>query len=193
MNMVCGAARTKKSVTSPDSRSLHRSVCAHDWPSPPKRTCQTGVVPATQTSTITDPGEFVTRFIENIEQFHFSDAMAMVADEYGTVVGLVTLEDCLEELVGEIVDEHDEEHAVIQAVGNGEFLVAGSLPISKVNDELELALPEKEYDTLGGFIFGDLGKVPSVGDFVEWNGWRFTVDTLDGRRIQRVRVTNVSV
>ncbi|NCZ92257.1 MAG: HlyC/CorC family transporter, partial [Actinobacteria bacterium] len=59
--------------------------------------------------------------------------------------------------------------------------------------ELELALPEKEYDTLGGFIFGDLGKVPSVGDFVEWNGWRFTVDTLDGRRIQRVRVTNVSV
>jgi len=46
---------------------------------------------------------------------------------------------------------------------------------------------------LGGFIFGDLGKVPSVGDFVEWNGWRFTVDTLDGRRIQRVRVTNVSV
>ncbi|MEY3258084.1 MAG: hypothetical protein RI954_110, partial [Actinomycetota bacterium] len=81
----------------------------------------------------------------------------------------------------------------IQAVGNGEFLVAGSLPITKVNDELELALPEKEYDTLGGFIFGELGKVPSVGDFVEWNGWRFTVDTLDGRRIQRVRVTNVSV
>jgi CBS domain containing-hemolysin-like protein len=119
--------------------------------------------------------------------------MAMVADEYGTIVGLVTLEDCLEELVGEIVDEHDEEHAVIQAVGNGEFLVAGSLPITKVNDELELALPEKEYDTLGGFIFGELGKVPSVGDFVEWNGWRFTVDTLDGRRIQRVRVTNVSV
>ena len=119
--------------------------------------------------------------------------MAMVADEYGTIVGLVTLEDCLEELVGEIVDEHDEELAVIQAVGNGEFLVAGSLPISKVNDELELALPEKEYDTLGGFIFGELGKVPSVGDSVEWNGWRFSVDTLDGRRIQRVRVTNVVV
>jgi CBS domain containing-hemolysin-like protein len=119
--------------------------------------------------------------------------MAMVADEYGTIVGLVTLEDCLEELVGEIVDEHDEELAVIQAVGNGEFLVAGSLPISKVNDELELALPEKEYDTLGGFIFGELGKVPSIGDSVEWNGWRFSVDMLDGRRIQRVRVTNVPV
>lgn len=118
--------------------------------------------------------------------------MAMVADEYGTVVGLVTLEDCLEELVGEIVDEHDEEDAVIQALGNGEFLVAGSLPISKVNDELEMKLPEKEYDTLGGFIFGELGKVPVSGDSVDWNGWRFAVATLDGRRIQRVRVTNVS-
>ena len=119
--------------------------------------------------------------------------MAMVADEYGTIVGLVTLEDCLEELVGEIVDEHDEEHAVVQAIGNGEFLVAGSLPISKVNDELQLALPEKDYDTLGGFIFGELGKVPRFGDHVEWNGWRFSVETLDGRRIKRVRVTSVSV
>ena len=118
--------------------------------------------------------------------------IAMVADEYGTVVGLVTLEDCLEELVGEIVDEHDEEHALVQRLGNGDFLVAGSLPISKVNDELELGLSEKEYDTLGGFIFGELGKVPSVRDFVDWNGWRLSVETLDGRRIQQVRVTNVS-
>ena len=118
--------------------------------------------------------------------------IAMVADEYGTVVGLVTLEACLEELVGEIVDEHDEEHALVQRLGNGDFLVAGSLPISKVNDELELGLSEKEYDTLGGFIFGELGKVPSVRDFVDWNGWRLSVETLDGRRIQQVRVTNVS-
>lgn len=119
--------------------------------------------------------------------------IAMVADEYGTVVGLVTLEDCLEELVGEIVDEHDEEHALVQRLGNGDFLVTGSLPISKVNDELELGLSEKDYDTLGGFIFGELGKVPSVGDFVDWNGWRLSVETVDGRRIQQVRVTNVSL
>ena len=82
---------------------------------------------------------------------------------------------------------------LVQAIGNGEFLVAGSLPISKVNDELQLALPEKDYDTLGGFIFGELGKVPRFGDHVEWNGWRFSVETLDGRRIKRVRVTSVSV
>ena len=122
------------------------------------------------------------------KKFH----MVMVADEYGIIAGLATLEDCLEELVGEIVDEHDDEEEIMQRLQNGDYLVVGSTPISKINDDLEMKIPETEYDTIGGFIFGMLGHVPVVGEHVDHAGWRFSAEVLDGRRIQQVRVSMIT-
>ena len=122
------------------------------------------------------------------KKFH----MVMVADEYGIIAGLATLEDCLEELVGEIVDEHDDEEEFMQHLPNGDYLVIGSTPISKINDGLEMKIPETEYDTIGGFIFGMLGHVPVVGEHVDHAGWRFSAEVLDGRRIQQVRLSMIT-
>ena len=118
--------------------------------------------------------------------------MVMVADEYGIIVGLATLEDCLEELVGEIVDEHDDEDLSLQVMGNGDYVVVGSMPISRLNGELEMKIPETEYDTIGGFIFGMLGHVPVQGEWVEFDGWKISTELLDGRRIQQVRISSIT-
>lgn len=122
------------------------------------------------------------------KKFH----MVIVADEYGTVTGLATLEDCLEELVGEIVDEHDEEDDSLRLLPNGDLLVDGSMSIGRLNDEISTNIPETEYDTIGGFIFGMLGRVPAVGDSVEHQGWKFSTEELDGRRVQKVRVSTIT-
>jgi putative hemolysin len=122
------------------------------------------------------------------KKFH----MVIVADEYGTVTGLATLEDCLEELVGEIIDEHDDEDDSLILLPNGDLLVDGSMPIARLNDEISTKIPETEYDTIGGFIFGMLGRVPVIGDSVEHQGWKFSTEELDGRRVQKVRVSTIT-
>ena len=119
------------------------------------------------------------------DKFH----LAMVADEYGLLAGLVTLEDCLEELVGEIGDEHDDDDVSIQRQLNGDFLVAGVTTISKVNAILESEISDEEYDTVGGLVFGVLGHVPEVGECIVENKLKFRVEQLDGRRIQTVRIS----
>ena len=119
------------------------------------------------------------------DKFH----LAMVADEYGLLAGLVTLEDCLEELVGEIGDEHDDDDVSIQRQLNGDFLVTGVTTISKVNEILESEISDEEYDTVGGLVFGVLGHVPEVGECIVENKWKFRVEQLDGRRIQTVRIS----
>jgi len=118
------------------------------------------------------------------EKFH----LAIVADEYGAITGLITLEDCLEELVGEIVDEYDVEEAPLQRLSESEYVIDGGMQISDINDELGLDLPDDDWDTLGGFVFGTLGHVPSNGDVVVHAGWQFIAAEIDGRRIRRVRV-----
>ncbi len=122
------------------------------------------------------------------EKFH----LAIVADEYGEVVGLITLEDCLEELVGEIVDEYDIEDIAIKHLPDGDLLVDGGVQVEDLNDELSSRLPDEEWDTVGGLLFGTLEHVPEVGESVELGGWRFTAEELDGRRIKRVRVSHVA-
>ena len=119
------------------------------------------------------------------DKFH----LAMVADEYGLLAGLVTLEDCLEELVGEIGDEHDDDDVSIQRQPNGDFLVAGVTTISRVNEILVSEISDDEYDTVGGLVFGVLGHVPEIGEFIIENQWTFRVEQLDGRRIQTVRIS----
>lgn len=117
--------------------------------------------------------------------------LAMVADEYGLLAGLVTLEDCLEELVGEIGDEHDEDDTSVQRQPNGDLLVVGVTTIDKLNEILESEISTADYDTIGGLVFGELGHVPEVGESVSLNQLTFRVEELDGRRIQVIRISQI--
>ncbi len=119
------------------------------------------------------------------EKFH----LALVADEYGALAGLITLEDCLEELVGEIVDEHDLDDAEVQRLPDGDYSVDGGMSISDLNDLLDLELPDDDWETVAGFLFGTLEHVPDMGESVTRDGWRFTATEVKGRRIRRVRVS----
>ncbi len=119
------------------------------------------------------------------ETFH----MAIVIDEYGGTAGLVTLEDLIEELVGEIVDEYDVEDPRVEPLPGGEVRVNGRLAIDDANDVLDTDLPEGEWDTVGGLVFTKLGRIAAVGDTVEVPGARLVVDKVQGRRISRVRIS----
>ena len=131
----------------------------------------------------------VSELMRQMQQDKFH--LAMVADEYGLLAGLVTLEDCLEELVGEIGDEHDEDDTSVQREPNGDLLVAGVTTIDKLNEILESEISTEDYDTVGGLVFGELGHVPEVGETVIQDRWKFRVEDLDGRRIQIVRISSV--
>ena len=145
---------------------------------------------ATTLESLVRPVEFVpeTKLVADLmrsmqaNKYH----LAVVADEYGVISGIVTLEDCLEELVGEIVDEHDEERAKIQRLSLTDYLLDGSIAIDQANEELGLGIPDGDFETVGGFVFTTFGRVPAKGEHVVFNSWRFTVMELDGRRIQRI-------
>ncbi|UCC83287.1 MAG: HlyC/CorC family transporter [Gemmatimonadota bacterium] len=114
--------------------------------------------------------------------------MAIVVDEFGGTDGLVTLEDLIEEIVGEIYDEYDEAHPVYTTTPGGQPLIDGGAPIDEVNEKYELELPEEDYDTLGGFILGELGHVPKRGDVVRVPGAELVVERVDNRRVRLVRL-----
>ncbi len=113
--------------------------------------------------------------------------LTIVADEYGAFSGIVTLEDCLEELVGEIVDEHDDVDARFRTQPGGDVLVEGAVGLDDVNERLGIDISNAEYDTVGGYVFGMIGRVPRIGDGVEAEGYRLSVEELDGRRVTMVR------
>lgn len=113
--------------------------------------------------------------------------LAIVADEYGAFSGIVTLEDCLEELVGEIVDEHDDEDARFRHLPGGDVLIEGSVGIDDMNAHLNIDLSNDEYDTVGGYLFGVIGRMPRIGEGVDAGGYRLCVEELDGRRVTVVR------
>jgi putative hemolysin len=117
--------------------------------------------------------------------------MAIVIDEYGGVEGLVTLEDLLEEIVGEIQDESDHEPRAIVPLRKGVFVVAGMTDIGKVNEALERRLPEAEFETIGGFVLGLFGRVPKEGEFVDYQGLRFHVLRCEANRILKLRIQPV--
>jgi putative hemolysin len=113
--------------------------------------------------------------------------MAVVVDEYGGTAGLVTIEDLLEEIVGEIQDEYDAEEPTVEAVNTYEYLFDARVPIDEVNKLLGVELPDEGGDTLGGFIYSQLGKVPALGDRVEYQNVTIEVLSVNGRRIKQVR------
>lgn len=117
--------------------------------------------------------------------------LAIVLDEYGGTAGMVTMEDLLEEIVGEILDEYDESPGVTtihEAIPAGGRIIAGDLNIGEVNAELGLVIPEEDFTTVGGYVFGRLGRLPLVGDKVTGAGATFTVRAMEGRRIRSLIV-----
>jgi putative hemolysin len=113
--------------------------------------------------------------------------MAIVVDEYGGTAGLVTIEDLVEEIVGEIQDEFDREEPTVQQVGENEYLLNARVPLDEVQELLGVDLPTDGGDTLGGFIYSQLGRVPAVGDEVRFDRLHLEVLSVAGRRIKQVR------
>jgi putative hemolysin len=118
--------------------------------------------------------------------------IAIVVDEYGGTSGLVTIEDLVEEIVGEIRDEYDVEQEMVLPVSESEALMDARVPFEDVRETFDLDLPPADpspnYDTLGGFVVAQLGRFPKAGEAVEAGGARFVVESVEGRRIRRVRV-----
>ncbi len=123
--------------------------------------------------------------------------LAVVIDEFGGTYGLLTMEDLLEEIVGEIHDEHDIEEPEFAATPEGDVLIDGSAAISDVNERFGLGIPESDFDTIGGYIFGALGRVAVPGDVVEGIGERgdqaLTVEEMDDRRVALIRLRGVGM
>jgi putative hemolysin len=117
--------------------------------------------------------------------------MAIVVDEHGGTAGLVTLEDLIEELVGEIVDEYDVEEPPIEPLPGGDVRVNARMPIDELNELLEAEFPEGDYDTVGGLIYYLLGHVPAEGETVDYDGRRLRAERVQGRRIGRVRISKL--
>ena len=114
--------------------------------------------------------------------------MALVVDEYGSFEGIVTLEDLLEEIVGEIEDEYDLPDESVERLADGRVRIHGTYPIDDFNEQFEQQLPQEDYHTVAGFVFGELGRAAEKGDEVQHDGMRFRVVEVDGPRIERLEV-----
>jgi len=142
------------------------------------------------------PAQFVpeTKKIDELLRDMQKDKIhiAIVVDEYGGTSGLVTIEDLVEEIVGEIRDEYDVEQEMVLPISENEALMDARVPFEDVRETFDLDLPSAEpspnYDTLGGFVVAQLGRFPKAGEAVEAGGARFLVESVEGRRIRRVRV-----
>jgi putative hemolysin len=121
-----------------------------------------------------------------------STHLAIVLDEYGGTAGIVTLEDLVEELIGDIKDEYDEESTETTRLRSGDVEVDGLLNLDDFADETGVELPDGPYETVAGWLAAQLGRVPAVGDEAQFNSYKMTVTVMDGRRVARVRVHRVA-
>jgi CBS domain containing-hemolysin-like protein len=138
------------------------------------------------------PAVFVpaTRTVaEALAEMRMKAHLALVVDEYGGFAGLVTLEDLVEEIVGEIRDEHDRDDTSLQAEASGSWLVSGGTHAEELERVFGVDLGERDYDTVGGFVTAALGRVPAKGETFEHAGLRDEIVDADPRRVRRVRVS----
>ncbi len=117
--------------------------------------------------------------------------MAVVVDEYGGTAGILTIEDLIEEIVGEIQDVHELEEEDIVEEGDRSFLVKGSCNVEKLEDIFSQELEEEDFDTVGGLVFAKLGRIPSEGEILKWKGLQFTILSAGKRRIRKVRIKEI--
>jgi putative hemolysin len=129
-----------------------------------------------------DLGALLTEF--RVQNQH----MAIVVDEYGAMQGIVTLEDLLEEIVGEIEDEYDLPDESVQRIDENTIRIDGTFPIDDFNEQFQQAIPHEDFHTVAGFVFGQLGRVAEEGDEVVWDGLRFGVLETEGARIEQLEV-----
>ena len=119
--------------------------------------------------------------------------MAVVLDEFGDISGIVTIEDVLEEIVGEIEDEHDKDSGtLIKEIAEGEFLVSALTPIDVFNEHFNSSLSDKDFDTLGGIVMHHFARFPKPNDAINIEGLRFVINSLERRRIKRIKVTKIN-
>jgi len=114
--------------------------------------------------------------------------MAIVLDEYGGTSGIVTLEDLVEEIVGDIADEYDEEEPEVQVIQEDEYIVDGSTRLDTVNEMIGTNLESEDFDSIGGFVIGLIGGLPEVGEKVERDGIEFIIEEIDKNRIEKIRI-----
>jgi CBS domain containing-hemolysin-like protein len=131
-----------------------------------------------------------TREVEEVlaDFKRLKEHMAIVLDEYGGTAGVVTMEDLLEEIVGEILDEYDEPPEHPEREGADLVIVPGNTDITELNEHYGLNVSDEDYTTIGGYLFGALGRLPVVGDRVTGGGAVFTVREMDGRRIESLAI-----
>jgi CBS domain containing-hemolysin-like protein len=115
--------------------------------------------------------------------------LAVVVDEYGGAVGIVTIEDILEQIVGEIEDEHDRTPATVERLPDGSYRVAGRVSIDELNESLDWELPKGDFETVAGLVLSTVNRIPAVGEVFQVNRYTFTVLEADERRILRVRIS----
>lgn len=115
--------------------------------------------------------------------------IAIVVDEFGGTAGLVTLEDLLEIIVGDIQDEHDVEEAELVKLSDTSYLVSANLSMEDLSEQLNLRLEEKDFETVGGYIYDLVGSLPKIGQRIESGGITYTVEKIKGQRIEKVRIT----
>lgn len=119
--------------------------------------------------------------------------MAIVVDEYGGVSGLITIEDVLEEIVGDIDDEHDAEAVEdVQKLEDGGFLIQALATIDDINEALETSFSDDDYDTIGGLVVAEFGRVPEVGEDIEFGGWKFIIRAADERRLHAMEMREIT-
>ena len=117
-----------------------------------------------------------------------SNQLAVVVDEYGGTEGLLTMEDILEEIVGEIIDEFDQEMAPFTKLGEGHYLISARTEIKSLNETLHLELPAGDYETLAGFLISELGDLPRAGEQLQYRNLKFTVRQAEARAVKEVEL-----
>jgi CBS domain containing-hemolysin-like protein len=128
----------------------------------------------------------VARLMREMQELKYH--LAIVVDEYGGTAGVVTLEDLIEELVGEIVDEYDVEDPPVQPLDNGAFSVSARLAVDELGELVDAHLPTGDWDTVGGLLFNVLGRVPVEGESVEVDGLTLVAERVEGNRVGRIRI-----